>query len=124
MKSLLAAAAIILPLACAGARVPPPPYTSCDLAAQHRLKGQIGGINRDAGQAHISFRANILEADLGTARTAGRLTQTETDRLFRRVERVRRATDAAVGRYGALAPVRRAGFDRDLDAVARRICRA
>ncbi|KQS49617.1 MULTISPECIES: hypothetical protein [unclassified Sphingomonas] len=97
---------------------------SCDIRAQHALKAETGGSIKDARQAHISMRANILEADLGTARKARRLTQRQTDTLFKRVEAVRHATDRFVKKQGFLSAAERASYDRELDAVAMRICRS
>ncbi|MGU3389260.1 hypothetical protein [Sphingomonas sp. M1A8_2b] len=107
----------------AGAHAPQSQYPSCDLTAQHALKSPTGGSITDARQAHISMRANILEADLGTARKARRLTQSETERLFKRVENVRHATNRFVKKQGFLSAAERASYDRELDAVAMRICR-
>lgn len=118
------ALAVALGTTAADARLPQQAYPSCDLPAQHRVTGPTGGRIRDRGQAHVAIRANILEADLGTARTARRLTREQTDSLYQRVERVRAATDAFVHRQGFLSIGERVSQDRELDSVALRLCRA
>lgn len=97
----------------AGTRIPARDYPSCDLRAQHALVGVPGGSIRDR-QAHVALRANILQADIGNARKARRLTQQQADTLWQRVERVR---------HGSLSAAERASYDRALDAVATRLCR-
>ena len=121
MKSVFAVA---LAFASVGADAQPSKqdYPSCDLPAQHAVKSDVGGSIKDAGQAHISMRANILEADLSTARRARILTELHAERLFKRVETVRRATDGFVRKQGFLSAGERASYDRELDAVAMRIC--
>jgi hypothetical protein len=98
-------------------------YPSCNLAQQHRVRGQTGGSIRDIRQAHISMRANILEADIGNARKARRLAQPQAQKLWQRVEQVRRDTDAAVAKQGLLSAGEVASYDRALDMVATAICR-
>jgi hypothetical protein len=122
MKSLIVAA-VAAAATMANAQTQRQDYPSCDIAAQHALQGDIGGTIRDAGQAHISVRANILQADLSTARIAGRITAAQSTRLYNRVQSLRLSTDRYVARHGALSPTMRARVDRQLDAVAARICR-
>ncbi|WP_454278473.1 hypothetical protein [Sphingomonas sp. Marseille-Q8236] len=98
-------------------------YPSCDLAKQHRVRGQTGGTIRDSRQAHISVRANILEADIGNARKARRLTQPQAQKLWQRVEQVRRDTNAAVAQQGFLSAGELASYDRALDVIAAALCR-
>ncbi len=98
-------------------------YPSCDLAQQHHVRGQTGGAIRDIRQAHISVRANILQADISTASKARRLTQPQAQKLWQQVERVRRDANAAVASQGFLSAGERASYDRALDMVAAAICR-
>ncbi|QXT34239.1 hypothetical protein KV697_10345 [Sphingomonas sanguinis] len=98
-------------------------YPSCDLAQQHRVRGQTGGAIRDIRQAHISMRANILEADISNARKARRLSQPQAQKLWQRVELVRRDTNRAVAKQGFLSAGEVASYDRALDMVATAICR-
>ncbi|WP_233499571.1 MULTISPECIES: hypothetical protein [unclassified Pantoea] len=77
----------------------------------------------DPLQAHISVRANILQADIGTARKARVLTQLRADKLWQRVEVVRRDTDRLVQKQGFLSAAERASYDRELDDVAAVLCR-
>lgn len=98
-------------------------YPSCNLSQQRALKAPTGGRIRDPRQAHIAMRANILQADIGNARKARRLSQAQADRLWQRVERVRRDTDRFVRQQGFLSAAERASYDRELDAVALAVCR-
>ena len=77
----------------------------------------------DPLQAHVSVRANILQADIGTARKARALTQLGADKLWQRVEAVRRDTDRLVQKQGFLSAAERASYDRELDDVAAVLCR-
>jgi hypothetical protein len=45
---------------------------SCDVQGQQAVVGESGGQISDLGQAHMSVRANILIADIGTSRKAAR----------------------------------------------------
>ena len=98
-------------------------YPSCDLAQQHRLRAPTGGKVRDPRQAHVAMRANILEADIGNARKARRLSQAEAQALWHDVEQVRRDADRFVARQGFLSAGETASHDRALDRVAVRLCR-
>lgn len=97
-------------------------YPSCDLRSQHAAKGALGGSIMDPRQAHISMRANVLQADLGNARKARRLTQANADRLFKRVEMVRTSADRQTKKQGFLSAGEVASYDRELDAVAVKVC--
>ncbi|WP_312491335.1 hypothetical protein [Sphingomonas sp.] len=119
----LATALIALAAGAADARPVRQDYPSCNLAQQHRVRGQVGGSNRDVRQAHISMRANILQADISTARKARRLSQAQAQKLGQQVERIRRDTNAAVKSQGFLSAGERASYDRALDMVATAICR-
>ena len=98
-------------------------YPSCDLAQQRRLRAPTGGTIRDTRQAHIAMRANILQADIGNARKARRLSQAEAQKLWQSAERVRRDADGFVARQGFLSAGEAASYDRALDMVAARVCR-
>lgn len=100
-----------------------PDLPSCDLAAQRALSGQTGGDIVDPGLAHISLRANILEADVGTSRKARTLSQRTADRLFQRIEMVRSDSIGFVRQQGFLSAAERASYDREFNAIARRICK-
>ena len=116
---------IVLALAAsaAGAQPPRQDYPSCDTARQHGVTGSLGGSIRDPRQAHVSVRANILQADIGTARKARRLTESQAARLWRQVDGVRKAADGLVRKQGFLSAAERASYDRQLDAIARPVCR-
>ncbi len=98
-------------------------YPSCNLAQQHRLRAATGGTIRDNRQAHIAMRANILQADIGNARRARRLTQPQAQTLWKEVDRVRRDADRFVANQGFLSAGEAASHDRALDMVAMRLCR-
>ncbi|MET4898067.1 hypothetical protein RN629_13060 [Sphingomonadaceae bacterium jetA1] len=95
----------------------------CNLAQQRNLKGEMGGAIRDPRQAHIAMRADILQADIGNARKARRLSQAEAQKWWRRVDRVRRDSNRFVRQQGFLSAAERASYDRELDMVATAICR-
>ncbi|WP_267432807.1 hypothetical protein [Sphingomonas sp. GM_Shp_1] len=98
-------------------------YPSCNLAQQHHLHAATGGAIRDSRQAHLSMRANILQADIGNARKARRLTQPQARTLWNEVDRIRRDADRFVAKQGFLSAGEAASYDRALDVVAMRLCR-
>lgn len=122
MKVLIAAA-LMMTAAGAEAQTFTQQYPSCDLKAQHALKGDVGGSIKDPRQDHISVRATILQADLGSMRKAGRLTQATADGLWKRVEAVRGGTDRYTREQGFLSAAEVASYDRALDTVAKQACR-
>lgn len=69
------------------------------------------------------MRANIVQADIGTARKARRLTQRQAQALWQEVARIRRDTNRFVAKQGFLSAGETASYDRALDMVAMRICR-
>ncbi|WP_241523790.1 hypothetical protein [Chimaeribacter coloradensis] len=101
-----------------------PAYPSCDLKTQRAIQGETGGSVTDPRQAHLSVRANILQADISTARKARRLSQPQADSLWQRVAQVRRDAGRFVKAQGFLSAGERASYDRELDAVASAVCRA
>ncbi len=105
------------------AQTPRQDYPSCNRTEQHAVAGQLGGSIKDPRQAHISVRANILQADIGTARKARRISERQAAQLWQRVDKVRRATDRFVAKQGFLSAAERASYDRELDAIALQICR-
>lgn len=105
------------------AQTPRQDYPSCNRTEQHAVAGRLGGSIKDPRQAHISVRANILQADIGTARKARRISERQAAQLWQRVDKVRRATDRFVAKQGFLSAAERASYDRELDAIALQICR-
>lgn len=99
-----------------------PDYPGCDLNAQHQLRGEPGGSMPDVRQAHISMRANVLEADIGNARKARRLTASKAAALWQAVAQVRKDSDQLVKKQGFLSAAERASYDRALDRVASQLC--
>ncbi len=121
--------AFILPIMATLAAVPLPgqslrqDYPSCNLTQQRALKAPTGGTIRDPRQAHIAMRANILQADISTARKARRLSQSEAQSLWNAVARVRHDATRFVAKQGFLSAGETASYDRALDGVAMRVCR-
>ena len=122
MKTL-AAAALALTTTGTGAQTFTQHYPGCDLKAQHALKGDMGGTVTDPAQAHLSMRANILEADIDNARKARRLTEAQAGALTRRIGMVRDGADGLAARHRAIGAGERAMLDRRLDAIAAQVCR-
>ncbi|MEN4646929.1 hypothetical protein ABEG74_22015 [Pantoea agglomerans] len=98
-------------------------WPSCDIKAQHDVKGETGSI-KDPLQAHISVRINVLQADIGNARKARHLTEAQSEQLWQQAGRVRKDADGYVKQQGFLSAAERASYDRELDDVAGRLCRA
>lgn len=96
---------------------------SCDLAEQRAMPGEIGGSVKDAGQAHISMRANVLVADIGTSRKARHITNEQAAKLTKRIESVRSQTEGFVKKQGFLSAGEQASFDREFDAIAQKLCK-
>lgn len=119
---LLIPALLVFTAAGANAQLPKSDYPSCDLAAQHAIAGETGGSITDRRQAHISSRADVLQADIATARKARHLTQAKAGMLFKRVDLVRRNTNTYTRKQGFLSAAERASYDRTLDAVAVQLC--
>ena len=96
---------------------------SCNIKAQRELVGETGGKITDPRQAHISVRANILSADIGTTRKARKITQTQADQMIERVAAIRRQTDQFVQQQGFLSAAENASFDREFDSIALQLCK-
>lgn len=95
---------------------------SCNLQQQRELPGELGGAITDLRQAHVSMRANVLLADVSTARKARRISQEQATAFSERIAAVRSQTDALVGQQGFLSAAERASFDREFDGIATQIC--
>ncbi len=122
MKVLLAIA-LVLSAPSVNAQPLTQQFPSCDLKAQHALKGATGGTVKDQRQAHILMRGDILRADLGTARKARRLTQANANRLYKRVETIKAAANRYIRKQGFLSASDVASYDRLLDALTTQVCR-
>lgn len=115
--------AIYLLASPAGAQTIRTDYPACDLMAQRELVGSVGAEIMDPQQAHIAERANILQADIGTARRARRISQRLADRLWRKVEAVRTNTNPLKRNQTFLGAAERTSYDRQLDSIAGTLCR-
>ncbi|KUM40058.1 hypothetical protein [Pseudomonas sp. EpS/L25] len=96
---------------------------SCDLEQQRALPGELGGSISDPLQAHLSMRANVLQADVSTARIARRISQQQANQFSERIAQVRQRSDAFVKQQGFLSAAERASFDREFDGIAEQICK-
>lgn len=96
---------------------------SCDIQGQREVGGETAVKISDPRQAHISVRANVLSADIGTSRKARNITQVEADSMIARVESTRSRADRLVTEKGFLSAAERASFDRDLGAIAIQLCK-
>jgi hypothetical protein len=99
-------------------------WPSCDVKAQHDVKGETGGSIKDPLQAHVSVRVNVLQADISNARKARHLTEAQSEQLWQQAGRVRKDADGYVKQQGFLSAAERASYDRELDTIAGRLCRA
>lgn len=95
---------------------------SCHLAEQRDLPGELGGSISDPRQAHLSMRANVLSADVSTARKARRISQEQATAFSERIAAVRSQTAAFVSQQGFLSAAERASFDREFDGIATQLC--
>ncbi|MBK0018883.1 hypothetical protein [Kosakonia sp. S42] len=98
-----------------------PDWASCDISTRHNAAGETGGSIHDPLQAHISVRANVLQADIDNARI---LSETQAGRLWREVDSVRADANDYVKIQGFLSAAEKASYDRALDDIADRFCRA
>ncbi len=101
-----------------------PDYPSCDLSQQVALKADTGGSMTDPRQAHVSMRANILQADISTARKARLLGEDKALRMWQQVDAIRHQSDDLVKRQGFLSAAEVTSEDRALNAVALQMCKA
>ncbi|GAN84588.1 hypothetical protein F1645_02995 [Novacetimonas hansenii] len=122
MKFLIFVACLPLTLAYAHAETLFNAYPSCNLAQQRSLTGEMGGSIKDPAQAHISMRANILEADIGNVRKARRITQDTANQLWKNVEQVRTDMNEHTHKTRHLSQAERRSYDRILDSIAMQIC--
>lgn len=99
-------------------------WPSCDIKAQHDAKGETSGSIRDPLQAHISVRVNVLQADISNARKVRHLTESQSEQLWRHADRIRKDTDGYVKQQGFLSAAERASYDRELDDITGKLCRA
>jgi hypothetical protein len=88
------------------------------------VKGETGGSIKDPLQAHVSVRVNVLQADISNARKARHLTEAQSEQLWQQAGRVRKDADGYVKQQGFLSAAERASYDRELDTIAGRLCRA
>ena len=107
----------------AAAQSPQQDYPSCDLQAQQSLKVEGPDATKDPMRAHVFMRANSLQADIGKAAKAQRLSKNQADRLLQRIEKVRVEVDGFVRQQGFLSAGERASYDRDFNDIAKELCR-
>lgn len=128
MKYYIAGLALLVSGQVMADAMPAQAYPSCDIQAQRDVKGETGGSIADPLQAHISWRINVLQADISTARKARkarkarRLTQAQADRLWQHASQIRGDAAHYVKQQGFLSAAERASFDRALDQLASQLC--
>lgn len=99
-----------------------PFWPSCDISVQHGIRADNGSSDSDPLLSHISMRVNVIQADAGTARKAGKLSESQTEMIWHHVERIRADAKRYAREQGFLSAAERASFDRELDEVAGRLC--
>ena len=122
MRMLVAAAFATLSLSAVAAQ-PAPILSGCKLVEQRALEGRTGGTITDKKEAHISTRASVLQADIGSLYRAGHLPQKQADQLYNRIEKIRSDSAGFVKTQGFLSAGERASYDRELDAIAGNLCK-
>ncbi|MDT0176604.1 hypothetical protein Q9R34_11215 [Enterobacter sp. BRE11] len=122
MKYYIAGLALLVSGQIMADAMPAQAYPSCDIQAQRDVKEETGGRIADPLQAHISWRINVLQADISTARKARRLTQAQADRLWQHASQIRGDAAHYVKQQGFLSAAERASFDRALDQLASQLC--
>ncbi|MEH3022603.1 MAG: hypothetical protein PGN19_07700 [Pseudomonas oryzihabitans] len=125
MKSLIPF--LLLPLALGACTLQPARpddlgLPSCDLEQQRALPGELGGSISDPRQAHVSMRANVLQADVSTARKARRISQEQATAFSEHISQVRDQSDTLIRQQGFLSAAERASFDRAFDGIAEQLC--
>lgn len=95
------------------------PQGGCDLNQQHAITGLTGGKIKNEAQAHISMRANMLQADLSNAVKAGAIPRTDASTYARKVEQIRKS---ALSQNNGISPASLSEYDRELDSITNYIC--
>ena len=106
----------------AAAIAPSPFWPSCDISVQHAIRADNGSSDSDPLLSHISLRVNVIQADAGTARKAGKLSESQTEMIWHHADRIRADAARYAREQGFLSAAERASFDRELDEVAGRLC--
>ena len=106
----------------AAAIAPSPFWPSCDISLQQGIMADNGSSDSDPLLSHISLRVNVIQADAGTARKAGKLSESQTEMIWHHADRIRADAARYAREQGFLSAAERASFDRELDEVAGRLC--
>ncbi|RMT84529.1 hypothetical protein [Pseudomonas viridiflava] len=122
MRIVVAAAVAALSLSTFAAETKPD-LSACNLVEQRALEGRIGSTVTDRSQAHISTRASVLQADIGSLYRAGHLPQKQAGQMYNRIEKIRSDSADLVKAQGFLSAGERASYDRELDAIADNLCK-
>jgi len=119
----LASGVILMALSHTAAAIAPSPFwPSCDISVQHAIRANNGSSDSDPLLSHISLRVNVIQADAGTARKAGKLSESQTEMIWHHADRIRADAAHYAREQGFLSAAERASFDRELDEVAGRLC--
>jgi len=95
---------------------------SCNPVASDVLLGKVGGGVEDPRQAHILTRLNTLQADVATAQRGRQISTSQAEELAKRGDAIRQEVAGYVKQQGFLSAAERASYDRELDAMAGKLC--
>lgn len=119
----LAAGVILMAVNHTAAAVTPAQFwPSCNISEQHDIGDDNGSSENDPLLSHISLRVNVIQADAGTARKAGKLSESQTEMIWHHADRIRQDATRYAREQGFLSAAERASSDRELDEVAGRLC--
>ncbi len=119
----LASGVIFIALNHPATAVPSYPFwPSCDISVQHGIRADNGSSDSDPLLSHISMRVNVIQADAGTARKAGKLSESQTEMIWHHADRIRADATRYASEQGFLSAAERTSLDRELDEVAGRLC--
>lgn len=119
----LASGVILMALNHPAAAAPSSPFwPSCDISVQHGIGADNGSSDGDPLLSHVSLRVNVIQADVGTARKAGKLSESQTEMIWHHADRIRADATRYASEQGFLSAAERASLDRELDEVAGRLC--
>ncbi len=119
----LASGVILMALSHTAAAVPPSQFwPSCDISIQQGIRADNGSSDSDPLLSHVSLRVKVIQADAGTARKAGKLSESQTEMIWHHADRIRADATRYAREQGFLSAGERASLDRELDEVAGRLC--
>ncbi len=99
-----------------------PAFPSCDIEMQRAVTGQLTSSDAGFNQEHLQIRADFLEADIETARTASILTDAEAAKALEDIRAIGKESDGFAQEQGFVSAGERASYDRQMDAIAATFC--